>query len=704
MDIMAIANNLGPAGLLLLYGGTVFILVLAIIIVAVRRKKATPAEESASNGEVSPPDKEDSQTAELENHIRDLQKEIGILKDALTMAESKVATMSGNPETATQELMEKIERLVEEKRKLEGVLRDTEAETKSVSDKLQVEFQALKDTAAADKKRLEELLQAAKEENKSVDKLQNELLSLKEMAAAAEAEKKKLQNKLEEAEEEIEDLEDELDKKSKKYRDEVSQKEKQIGELQTAKTQVEKELEDSKQTIKEQGDDLSLKGDSLGFVREILKAKDDKNKERVYQKVDELADYIKDEVQELVEELGKKFGIHVDHDLFSADLEHWKQIAKKDWLRNKRTVAFVGEFSAGKTSIVNKILEASSGTTVELPVSTKATTAIPTYISQNAHGTTFQFFTPDNRLKSLSEAAFKKVSKEILDQVDGVSKLIKYFIMTCNNPQLSNLSILDTPGFTSTDQEDTERTIEVINECDALFWVFDVNAGEVNKTSLNTIKSNLQKPLYVVINKTDTKAPGEVDKVEEHIKTTFARAEIPVQGYIRYSKKEPVEKVMSKLQEVSVTNDTGNYLERVKERVEELRAMYEHVCTQQRKEAKSEENRSDELYDDYLALVKKIEDCCKTARGIPQYKERIFRGDIYQMDYGAGQRLKELLDDVSNNLMKEAHNKFEEYGKVVKAREEAKGEYVELNEAKTQLEKCSKNLTKKIKDIQEGGK
>ena len=155
MDIMAIANNLGPMGLLLVYGGTIFILVLAIIIVAVRRKKTTPAEGSVGNGEVSPPDKEDSQTAELEHHIRDLQKEIGILKDALTMAESKVATMSGNPETATQELMEKIERLVEEKRKLEGVLRDTEAEKKSVSDKLQAEFQSLKDTAAAEKKSLE---------------------------------------------------------------------------------------------------------------------------------------------------------------------------------------------------------------------------------------------------------------------------------------------------------------------------------------------------------------------------------------------------------------------------------------------------------------------------------------------------------------------------------------------------------------------
>ncbi len=632
MDIMAMVNEVGPAGLLLVYGGTVFILVLAIIIVAVRRKKVVSAESRASDEDTSATDEK----KELEKRIRDLQKEIDALEGKLDVAESKAVSMSGDPETATTELMEKIEKLV--------------------------------------------------------------------------AEKKKLQDKLEEAEEEIEDLEDELDKKSKKHKEEVSQKEKEIESLQTAKTRLDKELEDSKQTIKEQGDDLSLKGDSLGFVREILKAKDVASKGELYKKVDTLAAYIEDEVQGLVEELKKdfkeQFQVSVDNDLFSTALDHWKQIAKKDWLRNKRTVAFVGEFSAGKTSIVNKILESSSGTTVELPVSTKATTAIPTYISQNAHSerATFQFFTPDNRLKSLSEAAFKKVSKEILDQVDGVSELIKYFIMTCNNPQLSNLSILDTPGFTSTDLEDTERTIEVINECDALFWVFDVNAGEVNKTSLNTIKSNLQKPLYVVINKTDTKAPTEVDKVEEHIKTTFATAEIPVQGYIRYSKKEPVEKIMSELQKLSVTNDTGDYLKRVKSLVEKLKKDYEEACTQQSKETNGLKDQTEELYEDYLALVEKIEDCCKTARGIPQYKERIFRGDIYQMDYGAGQRLKELLDDVSDNLMDEAHSKFIGYGEAMKSWEEAERKYVELKEAKKQLEHCSNNLTKRIKDIQEGGK
>ena len=72
-------------------------------------------------------------------------------------------------------------------------------------------------------------------------------------------------------------------------------------------------------------------------------------------------------------------------------------------------------------------------------------------------------------MKRISPKTFKRVSKEILEQVKGVSSLIQYFVMTYENPHLEKMSILDTPGFNSNDSEDAERTIEVINECDALF-------------------------------------------------------------------------------------------------------------------------------------------------------------------------------------------------------------------------------------------
>lgn len=666
MDIETIINNLGATDILLVYGGTVLVLVFIIIALAVRKKKVVLTEQVAVNGVQILEDGVNPHTEELENQIHDLQSQIASLKNALMEAEAKCTTLSGGPEVAAQELSVKIENLFAEKQKLEEQLKISETE------------------------------------KKLVDNLRNEIQSLKDVVVTTEAEKKKLKDKLEEVEEEIEDLEDEIDKKSRKHKEEISQKDKAIADLQASEKELTTKIQHKDQMIKEQGDELSVKDDSLDFVREILKAKDVANKEKFYQKVDSLVEYIEDEVQKVVKEAPDT---SMDESLFDSDLIHWKQIVKKDWLKNKRAVAFVGEFSAGKTSIVNKILESSSGTKVELPVSTKATTAIPTYISENSQskGATFQFFTPDNRLKGLTEEAFKKVNKEILDQVDGVSALIKYFIMTCNNPQLKNLSILDTPGFNSNDKEDTERTIGVINECDALFWIFDVNVGEVNKSSLNVIKKNLRKPLYVVINKVDTKAQGEVEKVESHIKTTFRNAGITVQDYIWYSKKEPIEKIMCKLKEISQTNNTDDYLNRLMKCIEQIKSKYEAKCSAQSKKKRLAKDKSEKLYDDYLALVENIGNKCERARGIPQYKERIFRGDIYQMDYDSGQRLKNMLNDVSDNLVKAAHDKFVEYGEAMKTLEQKEKEYGEIQAKKRRLDNCANDLKKRIDGL-EGGK
>ena len=95
------------------------------------------------------------------------------------------------------------------------------------------------------------------------------------------------------------------------------------------------------------------------------------------------------------------------------------------------------------------------------------------------------------------------------------------------------MSILDTPGFNSNDSEDAERTIEVINECDALFWIFDVNAGTVNRASLKIIKEHLKKPLYIVINQIDTKSKSDVDDVETLIrKTLMDEGIIFVESYV----------------------------------------------------------------------------------------------------------------------------------------------------------------------------
>lgn len=237
-------------------------------------------------------------------------------------------------------------------------------------------------------------------------------------------------------------------------------------------------------------------------------------------------------------------------------MEYWVTLTRKPWLKGKRAVAFVGDFSAGKTSIVNRILSQDNPNAPLLPVSTEATTAIPTYIVGSHAATTYQFVSPDDRLKEISEETFRRVNKRVLAEVKGVSSLIKNFVMSCKTPNLQGLSILDTPGFSSNDKEDSKRTLEVINECNALFWVFDVNNGTVNRNSLKLIKEKLQKPLYVVINKVDTKAKSEVDKVEALVRRTMEEAGIEIEDVIRFSKKEPVQNILNLISNVEAMDYT----------------------------------------------------------------------------------------------------------------------------------------------------
>src|SRR5690606_21509892 len=112
-------------------------------------------------------------------------------------------------------------------------------------------------------------------------------------------------------------------------------------------------------------------------------------------------------------------------------------------------------------------------------------------------------------------------------------------------------SILDTPGFSSNDLEDAVRTAEVIREADALFWVFDANSGDINQASVDIIKKHLADlPLYVVINKADTKSPNELDDLESHIRNTVINNDISVNGFLRFSQNHSADELLGIISQI----------------------------------------------------------------------------------------------------------------------------------------------------------
>jgi len=563
-----------------------------------------------------------------------------------------------------------------------------EARTKEVEAK----YKSLLAEANAQIKKLDE--QLANSLNGKLDE------SVKAQIADTEALKKKIKDLEDELEEAQEDAED-YKKKWKKTQTEAQDLQGERDKLSSSNKELTNKLDKTLEELNERKKELELKMGSLSFVQEVLNAPVTSSADlvKLYDKVDDVTDYVLNDFHHCVTELFAP-NDYWDH-IFGDGLTYWNAVARKTWIQGKTTIAFVGEFSAGKTSIVNRVLSQDQPDVALLPTSAKATTAIPTYIT-GGPGVSYNFVSDGNVQKNIREKTFKEVSKEIMGQIDGISSLIKYFVMQYKNPFLDRISILDTPGFNSNDPEDANRTIDVINECDALFWVVDVNTGTVNRSSLQLIRQKLQKPLYVVINQIDTKSSKDVDKVEQLVKKHFADEGIEVKGYVRFSKKEPLNVIMEAINSVP-QNTKDDYIHELEDWIPQLLNVYEKDV----KEASSisnEKNRSAEnIQNRFIQIAKKTQDKCVEAMGIPQYAEHIRilgigKDDNYEMTISQYNRLRNLLSQITDNEVVNLAKAFDDY---YNAAQEVQQAYADLAKAKynyQRINECATQLKKRINE------
>lgn len=388
-----------------------------------------------------------------------------------------------------------------------------------------------------------------------------------------------LKNEIKKLKNKIDDLDDKIDEKE----DEIKKLKRELEKSQNAQESSEKakKLEEEKEYLQSEKNnlenELEKKNKSLMFINAILSDKKTNDYDKLYNELTEAKNYLEDTLLEEIK-LSSNFN-ELYNESLSEDFNKWEIIERKQWLKGKSTIAFIGEFSSGKTSLINAILKDGVANSIQLPTSMKATTAIPTYIcgSTIAH-TNYYFLDKENATKALPENIFKIIDHETLKDLGNIPSLLQYFIMECQNPNLNNLTILDTPGF-SNDNKDNERTLDVINESDALFWVFDVNTGDINQSSLNVIQKHLKKPLYIVINKVDTKPEKGIDEVEKQITKTLNNKNIKFESIIRFSNKENkyLDNIKNIIKTIRPTNQYKSMYDVIKEYQSEFRNHYNDI-------------------------------------------------------------------------------------------------------------------------------
>jgi putative atp /gtp binding protein len=484
----------------------------------------------------------------------------------------------------------------------------------------------------------------------------------------------KAQKALKNAEEENEELEEECEQtlkreraKTQEVKEQVSAMEKQLSSLQETLDERNEEKEKLNNELTATKDRVNCRGEALSFVREVLTAQVNSERSELEQKVEEMVALIhSDECRAYIALTDEE----------ERDLSMWQSECAKSWIQGKVKVAFIGEFSAGKTSIVNRILQDGDPHAIQLPVSSKATTAIPTYISGRKGGgkATYRFYTPDSILKEISEDTFRRVSKEVLEEVGGISSMIKYFVMAYANKGLERLSILDTPGFSSQDEVDEQRTMEVINECDALFWVVDVNSGTLNTRSIRVIRQYLHKPLYIIINKVDTKSPSEVKQAEQAIRATCSKEKLEVKGFIYMGMKTPLDELHQVFSTLGSSSSLG-LLEAFSQRIQELideQMNIKKECDAKRKQYDQELSELETTFSDNLDTVAEL---AEDAVRIPHFKDPFWGSKRYEMDASEYKELEEkltVLSEAAPGILKGNLDAIEQaVSKIQSAEEEA---------------------------------
>ena len=595
-------------------------------------------------------------------------------------------------------------------------LQELEAENGSLKEKLSSISDESRNKESQLKEKYESLLSEAQKQCDSLDKQLKSAIdgNIDESIKKQLEQVDKLKKQVKDLEEEVEEQEDDISSLKKKLRtkeDDITGLQDSLSKEQSTSKKLNTELESVKQQLDDKVEELNVKIGSLNFIQEILSAKEISTADTnaLNKNIDFFESFVKGQFTDLNSylyttykltwnDLEGKAGFEQKKKFFHDAFDQWASTKRKSWLDGKTTIAFVGEFSAGKTSIVNRILSQDNPSIPKLPVSTKATTAIPTYIAGGS-SVTYSFIAGDGKRKTILEETFKKVSKDILDQVKGVSSLIKYFVMTYKNPNLNGLSILDTPGFNSNDKEDRDRTIDVINECDALFWVFDVNAGTVNRSSISVIKEKLNKPLYVVINKVDTKSDSEVQKVENLIKKTLTDEGLKVEKFIKFSAKAPLTDIMNPIKGVSKIATRDTFVNDVKNDIEQLLNILDDGVKQCNDSYNTARQEGDDITDEFIECMKAMQEDCGTAYNIPHWETHLFSSDRYEMSEHEGQRLQSLLEKIADDHVGALANKFDE--RVSKAAEiqqewsdlcDLKAAWQKVNDCYKQYKKVSKSI------------
>lgn len=199
--------------------------------------------------------------------------------------------------------------------------------------------------------------------------------------------------------------------------------------------------------------------------------------------------------------------IEIAQNLEFKDLLQELQVIKshEDSATCPLVLPLVGEFSSGKTTLINALTD-----NKKLETATKPTTATIFEIHFGCTNCTAKVVYPDGSEKVVDDIADLKNS-ELAD-----SAVVEVYDTSTKVPATTIL--VDTPGLSSPDPRHKQTLVDFLPLADAILMVADINQ-QITRSMTDFVKDMelAKRQIFLVLTKSDTKAKNELQAVKEYI-------------------------------------------------------------------------------------------------------------------------------------------------------------------------------------------
>lgn len=178
---------------------------------------------------------------------------------------------------------------------------------------------------------------------------------------------------------------------------------------------------------------------------------------------------------------------------------------KANSVNSPLVLPLVGEFSAGKTTLINALTDSK-----KLETATKPTTATIYEIHFGCDVCHAKIVNADGTITEVSDIA------ELKNDILADATVVEVYDTSIKVP--SSTILVDTPGLSSPDPRHKQTLVDFLPIADAIILVSDINQQITRSITdfINTISLS-KRPIYIVLTKSDTKAESDIITAKEYI-------------------------------------------------------------------------------------------------------------------------------------------------------------------------------------------